>query len=68
MNKKDCESNCRLLFEYLRSILYERPIQKLDLEELEPSYQNLGEGMQKIYQREICRDRIRPEIIFCAPI
>lgn len=46
MNKKDCESNCRLLFEYLRSILYERPIQKLDLEELEPSYQNLGEGMQ----------------------
>lgn len=46
MSKKDCESNCYLLFEYLRSILYDRPIQQLDLKELEPSYQNLGEGMQ----------------------
>lgn len=38
--------NCELLFEYLRSILYDREIQKLDLEKLDEPYRKLGRGLQ----------------------
>lgn len=39
------EKNCELLFEYLRSILYDSKIQKLDPESLDEPYQKLGYGL-----------------------
>lgn len=38
--------NCELLFEYLRSILYDSKIQTLDLEMLDEPYRKLGMGLQ----------------------
>ena len=40
------DRNCQLLFEYLRSILYDSKVQKLDIEELDEPFQKLGKGMQ----------------------
>ena len=40
------DKNCDLLFEYLRSILYDSKIKTLDLKELEESYRKLGMGLQ----------------------
>lgn len=45
--------NCELLFEYLRSILYDKNIRKLDLDELDPDFRELGEGMQYL-ARAVC--------------
>lgn len=39
------DRNLELLFEYLRSILFDTPIQSLDLNTLEEPYQKLGKGM-----------------------
>lgn len=38
--------NCDILFEYLRSILYDSHVKKLDLDELEEDYKKLGMGLQ----------------------
>lgn len=38
--------NCELLFEYLRSILYDPSIHTLDISTLEEPYQKLGYGLQ----------------------
>ncbi len=40
------DKNCELLFEYLRSILYDSSVQKLDISELDESHQKLGKGLQ----------------------
>ena len=42
----DDDRNCALLFEYLRSILYDSSVQKLDISELDESHQKLGKGLQ----------------------
>lgn len=39
-------NNCDLLFDYLRSILYDSKIQTLDLEVLDEPYRKLGMGLQ----------------------
>lgn len=38
--------NCQILFDYLRSILYDTRIEKPDLAELEEPYRKLGQGME----------------------
>ena len=40
------DKNCDLLFEYLRSILYDVQIQTLDVSALDEPYQKLGQGLQ----------------------
>ena len=40
------DKNCGLLFEYLRSILYDAQIKPLDLKQLDEPYQKLGMGLQ----------------------
>jgi len=40
------DKNCELLFEYLRSILYDSSVQELDISELDESHQKLGKGLQ----------------------
>lgn len=40
------DRNSELLFEYLRSILYDEPIHSLDVELLDGEFQKLGKGMQ----------------------
>ncbi|MCI7812596.1 MAG: GGDEF domain-containing protein [Lachnospiraceae bacterium] len=40
------EKNCKLLFEYLRSILYDSEVQTLDISLLDQPYQQLGQGLQ----------------------
>ncbi len=38
--------NCEMLFEYLRSILYDSTIETLDISKLDEPYRKLGRGMQ----------------------
>ncbi len=40
------EKNCEVLFEYLRSILYDSEIKQLDIETLDPAFRKLGMGLQ----------------------
>lgn len=40
------DKNCELLFEYLKSILFDPVIEELDVEKLDEPYQKLGRGMQ----------------------
>lgn len=40
------ERNCELLFEYLRSILYDSKVQPLDINELDEPFRKLGMGLQ----------------------
>ena len=40
------DKNCDILFEYLRSILYDTTVQPLDLAALDASHQKLGKGLQ----------------------
>ena len=40
------EKNCQILFEYLRSILYDPQPPALDLETLDPPFRKLGMGLQ----------------------
>lgn len=40
------DRNCELLFEYLRSILYDNKINPLDIDELDEPFRKLGQGMQ----------------------
>ena len=42
------DKNCELLFEYLRSILYDKEIQTLDITKLDEPYQKLGRGLQVV--------------------
>ena len=42
--------NCEVLFEYLRSILYERPITAPDIEALDEPYRKLGQGLLVLQQ------------------
>ena len=44
------KDNCGLLFEYLRSILYDQQIQPLDVKELDEPYQKLGKGLLFLQQ------------------
>lgn len=44
--------NCEILFEYLRSILYDKEIQAPDIEQLDQEYQRLGKGLQ-VLQRQV---------------
>lgn len=37
--------NCEMLFEYLRSILYDSEVKELNIEELDEPYQKLGQGL-----------------------
>ena len=39
------EKNCEVLFEYLRSILYDREIKRPDLDALDEDFQRLGAGL-----------------------
>ena len=40
------DKNCDLLFEYLRSILYDSTVKPLDIDQLEVPYQKLGMGLR----------------------
>ena len=40
------DKNSELLFEYLRSILYDKKIQPLDVEQLDEPFRKLGRGLQ----------------------
>lgn len=40
------ETNCDKLFEYLRSILYDAEIEKLDIDSLDEPFRKLGMGLQ----------------------
>ena len=40
------DKNCELLFEYLRSILYDPHVKHLNVEDLDQQYQKLGLGLQ----------------------
>ena len=40
------DKNCDLLFEYLRSILYDTKVSSLALSDLDEPYQKLGRGLQ----------------------
>lgn len=42
--------NCELLFEYLRSILYDTKIEALDIQKLDQAYQKLGMGLQFLHR------------------
>ncbi|WP_455617621.1 diguanylate cyclase domain-containing protein [Eisenbergiella sp.] len=44
------KDNCGLLFEYLRSILYDQQIRALDVKELDEPYQKLGKGLVFLQQ------------------
>ena len=44
------KDNCGLLFEYLRSILYDQQIQPLDVKELDEPYRKLGKGLLFLQQ------------------
>lgn len=46
------DENCEVLFEYLRSILYDQQIQAPDISQLDEQYQKLGKGMQ-VLQRMV---------------
>ena len=75
------DKNSELLFEYLRSILYDKKIQPLDVEQLDEPFRKLGRGLQYFaktlqkqnstqqpFREEICRcSRLRGRI-FCAKI
>lgn len=41
----DEKKNCDLLFEYLRSILYDKRVNSLDYTRLDPAFQKLGQGL-----------------------
>lgn len=47
---KNEDESCEILFEYLRSILYDKVIQKLELETLEEPYRKLGMGLSVLAQ------------------
>ena len=40
------DKNCQLLFEYLRSILYDSKISTLNIFDLDEPYRKLGQGLQ----------------------
>lgn len=40
------DKNCELLFQYLKSILYDPSVQPLDISSLDEPYQKLGMGLQ----------------------
>lgn len=44
------KDNCELLFEYLRSILYDSQIQQLDVQSLDEPFQKLGKGLAFLQQ------------------
>lgn len=44
------DKNCQQLFEYLRSILYDAPVQPLDISTLDEPYRKLGMGLQCLDQ------------------
>ena len=44
------KDNCGLLFEYLRSILYDQQIRQLDVKELDEPYRKLGKGLLFLQQ------------------
>lgn len=71
--------NCEMLFEYLRSILYDSTIETLDISRLDEPYRKLGRGMQFLQHaveemlaysadlsRETCPVPFRKKIIFCV--
>lgn len=73
------EKNCKLLFEYLRDILYDPKVKMLDVNELDEPYQKLGLGLNyleravkemKAYSAALSRGIFRvlhlPEKIFCV--
>ena len=40
------DRNCELLFEYLRSILYDSEVKPLEIDSLDEPFQKLGMGLQ----------------------
>jgi len=44
------EKNCEMLFQYLRSILYDQKIKELDIESLDEPFRDLGRGLQVLQQ------------------
>ncbi len=42
----DVEKNCELLFKYLKSILYDKKVESLDLDLVDEPFKKLGEGLQ----------------------
>ena len=55
------DRNCEILFEYLKSILFDVDIQNLDIEKLDKSHQKLGRGL--ILLGEIYKTKL-PFILF----
>lgn len=46
MEETNCEKNCSLLFDYMKSILYDGQVQPMDLGSLDGPFRKLGEGME----------------------
>lgn len=47
------DENCDVLFEYLKSILYDTNIQALDLDRLDEPFKKLGQGLQVLEQEVV---------------
>ena len=59
------EKNCKLLFEYLRDILYDPKVKTLDVNELDEPYQKLGLGLNYLERavKEMSRELQMQKII-----
>ncbi len=44
------DKNCKLLFQYLKGILYEPESGELDVQELDEPYRKMGQGLQYLHQ------------------
>ena len=51
------DKNSELLFEYLRSILYDKKIQPLDVEQLDEPFRKLGRGLQYFAKKMLNLDQ-----------
>lgn len=65
------EKNCELLFQYLKSILYDPKVKPLDIDALDAPYQKLGMGLQyleeavaemKAYSAALSRGRLSVQV------
>lgn len=77
------DRNCELLFEYLRSILYDSEVKTLEIDSLDEPFRKLGMGLQYLetavkemkqnnvlphYPKETFPALSPPERIFCVKI
>lgn len=58
----DVEKNCDLLFEYLKSILYDSQVKSLDMESIDEPFKKLAQGLQylehAVFELEDCSAKL----------